>query len=123
MANPNIKGPSSVSGVYGETDYYDVTTTLATFLTNPANSSELWVLDNILCTNVDGVNPADLTLVFNNGTGDGHVCRTLSVPADATQVNVTRDIVIRLKEGQSLKAQASANSDLQLVYSYVRIVA
>ena len=121
MAAPNIKSGTSVASVTGKTNGYAVTTTLAAALSNPAASGKCLKVNSVYCANVDGTNPADITLTHYNGATDFHLARTVSVPPDATQVLVTRDAFLYLEEGQSLRAQASANSDLELVISYEEI--
>ena len=118
MAAPNLTDPTAV---IGKTIPYAVTTTLAAALSNASNSNRLLRVNAVYCSNVDGVNPADITLEHFNGTSSGRIAFTISVPADATQVLVTREARIDLEEGHSLRAQASANGDLELVISYEEI--
>lgn len=121
MAAPNIKSPSTIQSVIGKTEGYAVGTTLAATLSNPANSGKVLKVNSVYCANVDGVANADITLTYFNGTVDRHLARTIGVPADATQVLVSRDAFIYLEEGDSLRAQANANGDLELVISYEEI--
>lgn len=121
MAAPNIKGPSTVATVTGKTVGYAVTTTMAAALSNAAGSNQVLKVNSVYCANVDGTNPADITLQVWNGTTGFELAHTITVPADATQVLVTREAYIYLEEGQSLRAQASANGDLELVISYEEI--
>lgn len=115
MAAPNLKSPNNVTG---KTARYAVTTTLATALSNGAASNKVFKVNSVYCANIDGTNAADITLTHYDGTTDGALASTLTVPADATQVLVSRDAFLYLEEGQSLRAQASANGDLVLVISY-----
>jgi hypothetical protein len=70
---------------------------------------------------VDGANAADISLEHYNGTTGFKIANTIAVPADATQVLVTREAYIYLEEGHSLRAVASAASDLELVIGYEEI--
>ena len=118
MAAPNLKSPTTITG---KTDGYAVTTSLAAALTNSAASGKVLKINSVYCANVDGTNAADISLSYYNGTTDFYLAKTISVPADATQVLATREAYIYLEEGDSLRAVASAASDLELVISYEEI--
>jgi len=118
MAAPNLKSPTTITG---KTVGYAVTTSLAAALTNSAASGKALKINSVYCANVDGVNSADITLEHYNGTTGFKIGNTIAVPADATQVLVTREAYIYLEEGHSLRAQASAASDLELVIGYEEI--
>lgn len=115
MAAPNLKQPTTVTG---KTDGYAVTTTLAAALSNSASSGKVLKVNSVYCANVDGAAAADIDLTYYNGTTDFYLAKTIAVPADATQVLVTREAPIYLEEGDSLRAKASAAGDLELVISY-----
>lgn len=115
MAAPNLKTPTTITG---KTDGYAVTTTLAAALSNSASSGKLLKVNSVYCANVDGAASADIDLTYYNGTTDFYLAKTIAVPADATQVLVTREAPIYLEEGDSLRAKASATGDLELVISY-----
>jgi hypothetical protein len=115
MAAPNLKSPTTV---IGKTVTYAVTTSLAAALTNAASSGKVLKINSVYCANVDGTAAADISLALNDGTTDRYLAKTIAVPADATQVLVTREGYIYVEEGQSLKAVASAADDLELVISY-----
>jgi hypothetical protein len=118
MAAPNIKSGTSVTTVTGKTVGYAVTTSMAAALSNGAASGKVLKVNSVYCANVDGTSAADITLEHFNGTTAFKLASTISVPADATQVLVTREAYIYLEEGHSLRAQASAAGDLELVISY-----
>jgi hypothetical protein len=121
MAAPNIKSGSSVTTVTGKTVGYAVTTTMAAALSNGSSSGKVLKINSVYCANVDGTSAADISLQHWDGTTGFELAHTISVPADATQVLVTREAYIYLEEGHSLRAQASAASDLELVISYEEI--
>jgi hypothetical protein len=118
MAAPNLKSPITITGI---TVGYAVTTSLAAALSNSAASGKVLKINSVYCANVDGAAAADISLTYYNGTTDFYLAKTIAVPADATQVLVTREAYIYLEEGDSLRAQASATSDLELVISYEEI--
>ena len=122
MAAPNLRSPDTITSITGKTVGYAVTTTMAAALSNSAASNKVLKINSVYCANVDGSAPAEITLEHHNGTTGRKLASTLAVPADATQVLVTRDAYIYLEEGHSLRAQASADGDLDLVISYEEII-
>ena len=127
MANPNIV---SVTSIKGESVGFALSATTTTSLMTVA-SDKIVKINRITCANVDGTNAADLTLfvakanftpdgVSNFDTsGDFHLAKTVSVPADSTLVLL--DTPIYLMESDVLKGGAGAASDLDLFVSYESI--
>jgi hypothetical protein len=115
MAAPNLKNPTTITG---RTARYAVTTSLAAALSNSAASGKVLKINSIFCANVDGVNAADISVSIYDGTTDRYIARTISVPADATQVLSTKETYFYLEEGDSIRALASAAGDLELVIGY-----
>ena len=118
MAAPNLKAPTSITG---KTARYAVTTTLAAALSNAAASGKVLKINSIFCANVDGTNAADISVSVYDGTTDRYLAKTIVVPADATQVLSTKDTYFYLEEGDSLRAIASVDGDLELVIGYEEI--
>ena len=118
MAAPNLKNPTTI---LGRTARYAVTTSLANALANSAASGKVLKINSIFCANVDGVNAADISVSIYDGTTDRYIARTIAVPADATQVLSTKETYFYLEEGDSIRALASAASDLELVIGYEEI--
>ena len=118
MAAPNLKSPTTI---IGRTARYAVTTSLATVLANSASSGKVLKINSIFCANVDGVNAADISVSIYDGTTDRYIAKTISVPANATQVLSTKETYFYLEEGDSIRAVASAASDLELVIGYEEI--
>jgi hypothetical protein len=118
MAAPNLKSPTTI---LGRTARYAVTTSLANALANSAASGKVLKINSIFCANVDGTNAADISVSIYDGTTDFYIAKTIAVPADATQVLSTKETYFYLEEGDSLRALASAASDLELVIGYEEI--
>ena len=114
MAAPNLKNPTTITG---RTARYAVTASLATALAAPG-TGKTFKINSIFCANVDGTNPADITVSIYNGTTDHYIAFTITVPADATQIISTKETYFYLEEGDSIRASASAVSDLVLVIGY-----
>ena len=115
MAAPNLKSPTTITG---KTTRYAVTTSLAAALSNSAASGKVLKINSIFCANVDGTNVADISVSIYNGTTDFYLAKTISVPADATQIISTKETYFYLEEGDSIRAVANAVSDLELVIGY-----
>lgn len=118
MAAPNLKSPTTITG---RTARYAVTTSLAAALSNSAASGKVLKINSIFCANVDGTNAADISVSIYNGTTDFYIAKTIAVPADATQVLSTKETYFYLEEGDSIRALASAASDLELIIGYEEI--
>ena len=124
MANPNLINVSSV--LAANAGFNLTSTATATLIT--VSADKLVKINRITCANVDGTNAADLD-IFVDGMGTGttggattgadatvYLCKTVTVPADATLVVL--DTPIYLMEGDILIGGASAASDLDLFVSY-----
>lgn len=118
MAAPNLKAPTTI---LGRTARYAVTTSLANALANSAASGKVLKINSIFCANVDGANAADISVSIYDGTTDRYIAKTITVPADATQVLSTKETYFYLEEGDSIRALASAASDLEIVIGYEEI--
>ena len=118
MAAPNLKSPTTITG---KTARYAVTATLASALANSAASGKAFKINSVYCANVDGAAAADIDLTIYNGTTDFYLAKTITVPADATQMLVTRDAYFYIEEGDSLRAKASVAGDLEIVIGYEEI--
>ena len=114
MAAPNLKNPTYI---YGKTGRYAVTTSLATALAAPG-TGKTFKINSIFCANVDGTNAADISVSIYDGSTDRYLAKTITVPADATQIISTKETYFYLEEGDSIRAVANAASDLELVIGY-----
>lgn len=120
MANPNL---GSASNVYANNAMVRLTGTSATqIVTNAASSGKVFLLDSLVVANVDGTNAADITVdMFAAATNTGtatKIAHTVTVPADATLIVVSKENPIALKEDQSIYATASAADDLHVIASW-----
>ena len=71
--------------------------------------------------NVDGTNAADVNAWILRSAVAYNIASTVSVPADATLILVSRDTTIYLMEGDVFQMSASASGDLEVVASYEEI--
>ncbi len=123
MANPNIV---NVTNILGRTVVTDLTTTNATLVVeNTAASGKIFKINSLYVSNVDGAAAADITISLfsedNIGGTATQIVSTVSVPADATLIVISKDSSIYLEEDKSIGATASAASDLKVVCSFEEI--
>jgi hypothetical protein len=119
MAPPNLKNPTTIIGI---TTVVGLGTTAVTgILTNTAGSNKVLKINSIFCANVDGANAADISISIIRNSTDRYLARTITVPADATQIISTKDTYFYLEEGVGMRAQASAPDDLDITISYEEI--
>lgn len=115
MAAPNIV---NVSDILGKTSVLDVTTTITAIVTNSVASGDVYKINSLIVSNIDGANAADVTVDLFRSSTSYKLASTITIPSDASLVVISKETSIYLEEGDSLRVQASANSDLQAVCSY-----
>ena len=113
MAAPNIV---NVTTITGKTAVLAVTTSATAIVTNSGSSGQVYKINALYVSNVDGTNNADLNVDIYRSSTAYHVAKTVTVPADATLDVISKSIY--LEEGDSLRLTANANSDLEAVCSY-----
>jgi len=113
MAAPNIV---NVTTITGKTSVLAVTTSATAIVTNSGSSGQVYKINALYVSNVDGTNNADLNVDIYRSSTAYHVAKTVNVPADATLDVISKSIY--LEEGDSLRLTANANSDLEAVCSY-----
>lgn len=119
MANPNIV---NVTTILGRVQGLAVTASPTDIVTNPPVSGKILKINSLAIANIDGVNAADVTVeVYKNQTTSFYLAYTISVPADATLVVISKDTSIYLEENDSIRIAASAAGDLHAVCSYEEI--
>lgn len=123
MAAPNIV---NVTTITGKTSVVDLSTTNATaVVSNAASSDKVFKINSLIVSNVDGTNAADITISIYSEDDIGgtatEIVKTVSVPADASLVVISKDSSIYLEEDKSIGATAGAANDLKVVCSYEEI--
>ena len=122
MAAPNV---ATANTIYGKVVGLAVPiTTAAVLLSNAAASGKLLKVNSIIAANVNGTAAADITVyVYKAQTTIYYLAFTISVPAKATLVILSKDSGIYLEENDSILAVASAASYIQTIVSYEDISA
>ena len=116
MAAPNILSASIITGKqYGAA--LD-TTTSTSLVANAASSDDLYKINSIIVSNVDGTNSCNATVSWYDGSNDRHIAKTVAVPANSTLVLLGKESPIYLEEGHSIRGGASANNDLEILICY-----
>ena len=123
MAAPNIV---NVATITGKTAVVDLSTTNATaVVSNAASSGKVFKINSLIVSNVDGSSAADITISLYSQDDIGgtatEICKTVSVPADASLVVIDKSTGLYLEEDKSIGATASAANDLKVVCSYEEI--
>jgi hypothetical protein len=119
MAAPNLKNPTTITGI--TTSVGIGTTAVTGILTNTSASNKVFKINSIFVANVDESTAADISIsIIRNGT-DFYLARTIAVPADATQIISTKDTYFYLEENVGIRAQASAADDLHVTIGYEEI--
>ena len=116
MAAPNL---INVATITGKTTGVAVGNTATTVITNPSSSSQLWKVNTLVISNINGSTAATVTVgVLKAGATAYRLAYTVSVPAGASLVILDRTTQIYLEENDTLQATASAASYLEAVCSY-----
>lgn len=118
MANPNI---ATASSLFGKSIVVNLGTTNPTgIVTNTSSSNQLIRVNAIRVTNIDGVNPADITISLYDASemALGYLGYTISVVADTTLSLVDKSETVYLEEGDYIQATSSAANDLSIYCSY-----
>lgn len=115
MAAPNVV---NVSTITGKTDVQSVGLSATAIVTNSAASNLVYKINSLIVSNIDGTNNADITVDLFRSSTAYRLASTITVPADATLVVISKEIGLYLEEGDSLRLTASATGDLQAICSY-----
>lgn len=118
MTAPNLNSPTKVEA---KSVRLAATTASQTIISNGASSNAALRVVSLVAANIDGTNAADITVTTSNGTTSVEIASTVTVPADASLLVVTRDNPVHLPEGWSISGLASAVGDIVYTCSYEEI--
>lgn len=121
MAAPNLKNPTTITGM--TTSVGIGTTAITGILTNTAGSNKVLKINSIFCANVTPPNDAavDVSISILRNNTDRWIAKTLSVPADATQIISTKDTYFYLEEGVGMRGQVGLASGIDITIGYEEI--
>tara|TARA_R110000796_G_scaffold171311_1_gene288313 strand:- start:124 stop:516 length:393 start_codon:yes stop_codon:yes gene_type:complete len=129
MSAPNI---INVTTIIGKT-FYDALadTNLTSLVLNPASSSKVFKINSLMAANVDGSSAATIDVSYHPSTTTAvgstvsstgyHLAKTITVPADATLIIISKDTALYMEESSVLAVKASAANDIDFVVSYEEI--
>ena len=126
MAAPNIV---AVSTIRGKSNVANLTTTSSSIVVNPVNSGQVFKINTIMISNVDGTNSGNVSVELfkfgaqNTSTGSGNatygIANNMTVPAKSSLDVMSKSLY--LEEGDQLKAKADTNNRLHLITSFEEI--
>lgn len=115
MANPNIV---NVTSIYGETAVLAATTSNANVVQNGASSGEVYKVNSLIISNVDGVSDAGANVSVVRSDAYYYLGYSLAIPVQSSLVLISKDSSIYLQEGDAIMCTASSNNDVHVVCSY-----
>jgi hypothetical protein len=115
MANPNIV---NVTEIYGKTAVQDISTTPTDIVTNSSGSGKIYKVNSLIIANINGTATSTITASIYRGSVEYRIAYTIVVPNDATIVLISKDAMVYLEEGDSIRLTAGNNSYLTGVCSY-----
>jgi hypothetical protein len=123
MALPNLNRPTKVEG--RNVIVTSIPVTASGYLVNPSGSNETLRISNIYVSNIDGVNGCDVNCYIVDNSispaATGYIAFTVSVPADASLLPLTKNESTYLMENQTLFLRASTSGDLSAIINYEEI--
>lgn len=116
----------NVTTITGKTAVASLTTTNATLVVeNAASSGKVLKINTIIVSNINATVNRTITVSLysedNIGGTATQIASTVTVPADASLVVISKDTGIYLEEDKSIGATASDANDLKVVCSYEEI--
>ena len=121
MANPNL---ATAQNIYGRSQALALAITPTT-LCGAVPTSRVYKINSLIISNIDGADPADVTVMWRDSSAavDYYLAFTVTVPADATLVILSKDTQIYLEEGDYIHAYASSAGMLHATVSYEEMYA
>jgi len=120
MTAPNIRNPSSIIGKTNITS--NLTTSLASVLTNASASGKVFKINSIFAANISGTTDGSVSVaIYDADTATTcYLAYTIDVPADSTQVISTKETYFYVQENVSIQAsRATANISLTIGYEEI----
>ena len=123
MAAPHIV---NVTTIRGKCNDANLTTTSSSIVVNPVNSGQVFKLNTLIVSNVDGTNTGNVSVELfkfgaqNVATGTGNsvyaLANVVTVPAKSSLDILGKSLY--LEEGDQIKAKADGNNRLHLIASF-----
>jgi hypothetical protein len=121
MTAPNLRNPTTIIGKTARTVAGIGTTAVIGIVTNASSSGKVLKINSIFCANIDGVNPANISVSIYNGSADSYLAKDIAIPSNATQILSNKETYFYLEEGDSIRAEASIVDHLSITVGYEEI--
>lgn len=115
MAAPNIV---NVATITGKSAVANVTTVATDIVTNGSGSGQLHKIDSLVISNLNVSTSANVTASLFRSSTEYKLAHQIVVPAQGSLVVISKDTMIYLEEGDTLRLTAGANNYLHAVCSY-----
>jgi hypothetical protein len=115
MAAPNIV---NVATITGKSAVANVTTVATDIVTNAGSSGQLHKIDSLVISNVNGSLSANISASLYRSATEYKLAHIISVPPQGSLVVISKDTMVYLEEGDTIRLTASANNYLHAVCSY-----
>lgn len=119
MAAPNIKNPTTITGITSSVGIG--TTETVGVVTNSSGSNKVYKINSIFASNVDPTYNAQVSLSILRNSGDIYLARNLNIPVGATQIISTKETYFYLEESVGIRAQSSIAEGINITVSYEEI--
>lgn len=115
MAAPNIV---NVATITGKTAVLAATTTPTDMVSNGAGSGTLCKIDSLVISNINVTTAANVTASIYRSATEYKLAHQIIVPAQGSLVVISKDTMMYLEEGDTLRLTAGVNGYLHAVCSY-----
>jgi hypothetical protein len=120
MAAPNIVSVTSINGK--SVVSRPANTASYSMLTNPANSNRVYKINNIICSNQNGVSSVSANVFYNDrGAGAGNNTSLVflaSVPSLTTLIVIDKSTSFYLEEDRSIVVSSGTANGISFSVSY-----
>lgn len=115
MAAPNLL---TLSTGTGKTAVQNVSSTATAILSNSGGSGKVMKINSLIICNINATSSADITVDLYRSSVAYQTNYAITIPVGTTFTAITKDAIIYLEEGDSLRCTASANNSLVGLCSY-----
>jgi len=115
MAEPNI---ADTAYIVGRTDFASIDTFFKTLTVNPPESGRAYKINSLFISNKDQTYPVDIDVLLQRGIDTFKLATTVTIPADAVLVLISKDNPLWLQENDFISMRAAANYRVDATCSY-----
>ncbi len=115
MSEPNI---ADTAYIVGRTDSASIDTFYRTLTVNPPDSGRAYKINSLFVANKDQTYPVDIDVLITRDTTTVKLATTVTIPADAVLVLISKDNPIWLQEGDFISMRAAENYRADAICSY-----